>query len=58
MSTLCLSDWKISDDPNGSITIGGLRSPCLNSCQFVDKVDRVGRTLYSFDGLFNFEREK
>ena len=57
-STLHLSDWRISDDPNGSITVGGLRSLCLNSCQFVDKVDRVGRTLYSFDSLFNFEREK
>ena len=57
-STLCLNDWRISDDPNGSVTIGGLRSLCLNSCQFVDKVDRVGKTLYSFDGLFNFKRER
>ena len=57
-SILHLNDWRISDNPNGSITIGGLRSLCLNSCQFVDKVDRVGRTLYLFDGLFDFEREK
>ena len=39
-STLRLRDWRISHDPNGSITIGGLRSPCLNSRQFVDKIDR------------------
>ena len=45
-SILLLNDWRISDDPNGSVTIDGLRSPCLNSCQFVDKVDRVGRTWY------------
>ena len=57
-SILCLNDWRISDDPNGSITTGGLGSLCLNSCQFVDKVYRVGRTLYSFDGLFDFKREK
>ena len=57
-SILCLNDWRISDNPNGSVTVGGLRSLCLNSHQFVDKVDSIGRTLYSFDGLFDFEREK
>ena len=38
--------------------IGGLRSPCINALHHIDHVDRVGHVLCSFDGVFEFEREK
>ena len=53
-----LHDWAITNNPNGSLTIGGLRSPCPNSRYFVDNVDRVGRVIYSFDQTFTTECEK
>ena len=37
-----MMDWAIKGDPNGSLMMGGLCSPCLNSHYFVDCVDRVG----------------
>ena len=48
----------IEKDPNGSLMIGGLRSLCMNARYYVDHVDRVGRVLHSFDGMFEFEIEK
>ena len=38
--------------------IGGLRSPCMNSCFDEDGMDRTGRCLRSYDGVFEYEREK
>ena len=52
------SGWTLTKEPNGSMLIGGLRSPCMNAHHFMDHVDRVGRVLRSFDGVFEFEREK
>ena len=53
-----LHDWAITDDPNGSLIIGGLRSPCPNSRYFADHEGRVEHVIYSFDGTFTTEREK
>ena len=52
------SGWLLSKDPNGSLMIGGLCSPCMNALHHIDHVDRMGRVLRSFDGVFEFEREK
>ena len=52
------SGWCMKPDPNGSLMIGGLRSPCMNACYEEDHLDRTGRVLTSFDGVFEFEREK
>ena len=49
--------WTLTKDPNGSMLTEGLRSSCMNTHYFVDLVDRVGRVLCSFDGVFEFERE-
>ena len=49
--------WTLTKDPNGSMLTEGLRSSCMNTHHFVDLVDRVGRVLCSFDGVFEFERE-
>ena len=38
--------------------IGGLQSPCLNSCVDCDGVNRVGACLRLFDGIFGYERNK
>ena len=38
--------------------VGGLCSPCMNSCIDHDNIDRVGRCLRSYDGIFEYEREK
>ena len=38
-------DWFLQTDPNGSLMIGGLRSPCMNVCYDDDHIDRVGRVL-------------
>ena len=38
--------------------IRGLRSPCMNARYPIDHVDRLGRVLRSFDGVFEFERER
>ena len=46
------SGWCVKPDPNGSLMIGGLRSPCMNACYEEDHLDRTGRVLTSF------EREK
>ena len=51
-------DWAITNDPNGNLTIGGLRSPCPNSKYFPDNVDMVGQVIYSFDGTFTTKHEK
>ena len=53
-----LHDWAITHDPNGSLTIGGLQSPCPNSRYFADNVDRAGQVIYLFDGMFTTKREK
>ena len=53
-----MHDWSISNNPNGTLTIGGLRSLCPNSRYFADHVDRVGQVLYSFDGTFTTKCEK
>ena len=50
--------WKLRKDPNGSLMIGGLRSPCMNARYPIDHVDRLGQVLRSFDGVFEFERER
>ena len=52
------SGWCMKPDPNDSLMIGGLRSPCMNACYDEDYLDRTGRVLTSFDGVFEFEREK
>ena len=52
------SGWLLSKDPNGSLMIGRLRSPCMNALHLIDHVDRVGHVLCLFDGVFEFEREK
>ena len=52
------SGWTLTKDPNGSVLIGELRSPCMNALHFMDHMDRVGRMLRSFNGVFEFEREK
>ena len=49
------SGWFLQTDPNGSLMIGGLRLPCMNACYDNDHIDRV---LQSYDGVFEFEREK
>ena len=51
-------NWKLSCDPNGSVMVGGLRSPCMNVCYHRDCKDRLGGSLTSYDGVFEFEREK
>ena len=53
-----LHNWAITDDPNGSLTIGGLQSPCPNSRYLADNVDRVGQVIYSCDGTFTTKHEK
>ena len=50
--------WTLTKDPNGSVLIGGPWSPCMNAHHFVDHMDRAGRMLRSFDGIFEFEGEK
>ena len=52
------SGWLVKTDPNSSLMIGGLRSPCMNACYDNDHIDRIGRVLRSYDGVFEFEREK
>ena len=56
--SVALSGWCVKPDPNGSLMIGGLRSPCMNACYEGDHLDRTGQVLTSFDGVFEFEREK
>ena len=51
-------NWKLSCDPNSSMMVGGLRSPCMNVCYHRDCKDRLGRSLTSYDGVFEFECEK
>ena len=53
-----IHDWELVHDPNSSITVGGLRSPCPNARHSIDLVDRVRSVIYSFDGMFCTEREK
>ena len=53
-----LLGWLLSKDPNRSLMIGGLRSPCMNALHHIDHVNRVGRVLRSFNGVFEFKREK
>ena len=48
----------ITNDLNGSLTIGGLQSPCPNTQHFMDHMDRVGKMLHSFDGVFTTEYKK
>ena len=50
--------WTVSPALNNCLMIGGLRSPCLNSCVDRDDVDRVGACLRSFDGIFEYDRDK
>ena len=50
--------WTVFPTVNNCLMIGGLRSPCLNSCMDRDGVDRVGACLRSFDGIFEYERDK
>ena len=50
--------WTVFPAVNNCLMIGGLRSPCLNSCVDHDGVDRVGACLRSFDGIFEYERDK
>ena len=50
--------WTVFPTINNCLMIGGLRSPCLNSCVDRDGVDRVGTCLRSFDGIFEYERDK
>ena len=50
--------WTVFPTINNCLMIGGLRSPCLNSCMDCDGVDRVGACLRSFDGIFEYERDK
>ena len=47
--------WAVFPTINNCLMIGGLRSPCLNSCVDRDGVDRVGACLRSFDGIFEYE---
>ena len=51
-------NWHTRADPNSSMMTGGLRSPCTNAHYYVDCVDRMGCVLRSFDGMFEYEREK
>ena len=53
-----LHNGPITDNPNGSLTIRGLRSPCPNSRYFAYHEDRVGQVIYSFDGTFTTECER
>ena len=50
--------WSLSLDVTGCLMVGGLHSPCMNSCIDHDNIDRVGRCLRSYDGIFEYEREK
>ena len=50
--------WTVFPTINNCLMIGGLRSPCLNSCMDLDGVNRVGTCLRSFDGIFEYERDK
>ena len=36
------SGWCVKPDLNGSLMIGGLRSPCMNACYEEDHLDRTG----------------
>ena len=51
-------NWKLSCDPNGSMMVDGLRSPCMNVCYHRDCKDRSGGSLTFYDGVFEFECEK
>ena len=50
--------WTVFPTVNNCLMIGGLQSPCLNSCVDHDGVNRVGTCLRSFDGIFEYERDK
>ena len=54
-SPLTLSDWLLVTDVNNSLMICGLRSPCINSCYHFDGVDRLGKEIRMFDGVFESE---
>ena len=51
-------NWDLTTDDGVSFMIRGLRSPCFNACYSMDLKDKLGKTLRSFDGLFESEREK
>ena len=51
-------NWHTQADPNSSTMIGGLRSPCMNAHYYIDCIDRVGSVLRSFNGMFEYKREK
>ena len=57
-SDLIEHDWDLTTDDGVSFMIGGLRLPCFNACYSMDSKDKLGKTLQSFDGLFESEREK
>ena len=50
--------WTVFPAVNNCLMIGGLRSLCLNSSVDRDGVNRVGACLRSFDGIFEYERDK
>ena len=51
-----LTDWKLSESSTKFLLLGGVRSPCPNGLS--SKEDYVGKTVHTFVGVFDSEREK
>ena len=51
-----LTDWKLKELSTKFLLLGGVRSPCPNGV--TSKEDYVGKTIHTYDGIFDSEREK
>ena len=51
-----LQSWKLKESSTKFLLLGGMRSPCPNGVTY--KEDYVGKTVHTFDGVFDSEREK
>ena len=51
-----LVDWKLKESSTKFLLLGGMRSPCPNGV--TSKEGFVGKTVHTFDGIFDSKREK
>ena len=51
-----LPSWKLKESSTKFLLLGEMRSPCPNSVTY--KEDYVGKTMHTFDVVFDSEREK
>ena len=51
-----LQSWKLKESSTKFLLLGGMRSPCPNGVTY--KEDYMGKTVHTFDGVFNSERER